>query len=274
MMRLRRTTLTLALLASVPVSLLGAGEARAYLRSANWSGYVAHRAGLRFGQVHATWTQPVASCVPGQRTYAALWVGLGGYQHGLHELEQVGTEVDCTATGGQRDGVWYELVPAPTRSVPLSVNPGDTITATVSVSGHTVNVSLADLTSRQSFHRTLGAAHVDISSADWIVEAPAACVGNKCQVLPLANFGSVTFTRASARTTSGHTGPINDPSWFASRIMLRPHRTQLAAGAGTGRFGIASTSALRSGGSSFRVTFSQLAVRAAAQAARAVSIFH
>ena len=274
MMRLRRTTLTLALLASAPVSLLGAGEARAYLRSANWSGYAAHRANLRFSEVHATWTQPFASCVPGQRTYAALWVGLGGYQHGLHELEQVGTEVDCTAAGAQRDGVWYELVPAPTRWAPLSVNPGDTITATVGVSGHTVNVSLADLTSRQSFHRTLGAAHVDISSADWIVEAPAACVGNKCQVLPLANFGSVTFTQASTRTTTGHTGPINDASWFASRIMLRPHRTQLAAGGGTGRFGIASTSALQAGGSSFRVTFSQLAIRAATQVAQAVSIFH
>jgi hypothetical protein len=271
-MRVRRTTL--ALVVAAPIALLGAGGARAYVRSANWSGYAAHRAGLSFSEVSAAWTQPNVSCVPGQRTYAALWVGLGGYRHGIHALEQVGSEVDCTATGRHHSRAWYELVPAPTRWVKLSVNGGDTVVASVTVRGHVADLALADLTTRQSLHRTVRAARVDTSSAEWIVEAPAGCVGRgNCRVLPLANFGSTTFTHASARSASGHVGTISDPSWFASRIMLRPHGQQFAV-SGTGQAGIATTSALQSGGSSFRVTFSQLAVRAAVQVARAVSIVH
>ncbi len=222
----------------------------------------------------AVWTQPTVVCVPGQRTYAALWVGLGGYRHGLHALEQVGTEVDCTSTGRQHSGVWFELVPSPTRWVKLSLNAGDTVAAGVTVHGHSVTLALADLTTGGQFRRTASAARVDTSSAEWILEAPSGCVGGgRCQILPLANFGSTTFSHASARSASGHTGTISDSAWFASRIILRPHRQQIAV-RGTGQAGIATTSALQSGGSSFSVTFSQLAVRATVQVARALSIFH
>ena len=48
----------------------------------------------------------------------------------------------------------------------------------------------------------------DISSAEWIAEAPSTCSQglSSCTPLPLADFGTVQFTSASATTTDGHTG--------------------------------------------------------------------
>jgi hypothetical protein len=65
----------------------------------------------------------------------------------------------------------------------------------------------------------------DTSSAEWIVEAPAEASGGNDQILPLADFGKVTFTSATA-TANGHTGEISDPNWQASQV-------QLGAGAGS-----------------------------------------
>jgi hypothetical protein len=39
--------------------------------------------------------------------------------------------------------------------------------------------------------------------------------------LPLANFGTVTFTRAAA-IASGHPGTISDPTWANDSISLVP----------------------------------------------------
>jgi hypothetical protein len=40
-------------------------------------------------------------------------------------------------------------------------------------------------------------------------------------VLPLANFGTVTFTR-SAAIASSHPGTISDPAWASDAISLVP----------------------------------------------------
>ena len=53
------------------------------------------------------------------------------------------------------------------------------------------------------------------SSAEWVVEAPSSESG----VLPLANFGSVTFTGISA-TINGTTGPIDSSNWQAAKINM------------------------------------------------------
>jgi Peptidase A4 family len=62
----------------------------------------------------------------------------------------------------------------------------------------------------------------DTSSAEWIAEAPSQCDGGgNCQPLPLANFGSVSFSDATA-TAGGHTGPISDPAWSSQAVALSP----------------------------------------------------
>jgi hypothetical protein len=70
--------------------------------------------------------------------------------------------------------------------------------------------------------KTLKMSNPDTSSAEWIAEAPSAeSRGGSLQTLPLADFGTVTFTGASA-TSDGHTGPISDPNWSVQQVDLAP----------------------------------------------------
>jgi hypothetical protein len=183
-----------SLLAAAPAASADANK------SANWSGYAVHRSGVKFTKATASWVQPGAACVTGQRTYSAFWVGLGGYNRGSNALEQIGTEVDCTSAGAVRSTAWFELVPEASRAAHLAVRPGDALTATVAVHRRRVTMTLRDATTGRSFRKTLKAAQVDTSSAEWIAEAPSVCLGeSSCQTLPLADFGSARFTTAAFR---------------------------------------------------------------------------
>lgn len=226
--------------------------------SSNWAGYAVHRPGVSFRQVSGTWTEPGASCIPGQSSYSAVWVGIGGYKPTSTALEQIGTEVDCNPAGNAVSSAWYELVPAPSKTISLPVHPGDVMHATVTVVGQQVTVDLEDLTSHRSFQKSLYAPSVDVSSAEWIVEAPSECFSQfACQALPLANFGSVTFNSAAATSDTGTAGSIINPSWSRTKIKLTPgvqrfivaRRSAISAGTAT-------PSALAAGGSEFGVTYS------------------
>jgi hypothetical protein len=218
--------------------------------SQNWAGYVAGR--TQFSSVSGSWVQPAAKCGAGQ-TYSAFWVGLGGSSDQSSALEQTGTQADCTADGGTEYYAWYELVPAAPVKLDLAIKPGDHISAKVSVSGSDVTVSLSDRTTGQSATKTLQMDNPDTSSAEWIAEAPSACDGSgSCQTLPLADFGTVQFTSATA-TANGHTGTISDPNWDAQPVQLGGSGiSDISYGSDTGPSG-ASPSSLSSDGSSFSV---------------------
>jgi hypothetical protein len=232
-------------------------------RSTNWAGYAIHRAGVSFRQVSGTWTQPSATCVAGQPSYSAAWVGLGGYQPTSGALEQVGTEVDCNAAGKVVSSAWYELVPAPSRTVTLAVAPGDVMHATVTVVGHRVAFDLEDLTRHHTFHRTSYAPSIDVSSAEWIVEAPSECVSQfACQTLPLADFGSVTFASATATSVGGTAGSILDSGWSRTKIKLAPGVQRLIVARNTSDSAVtAAPSPLRGGGTQFDVTYATASVQ-------------
>jgi hypothetical protein len=104
--------------------------------------------------VSASWTQPAATCRPGQPSYSAFWIGLGGYHGGAQKLEQAGTEVDCTRGGAAVNYAWLELVPADPVNVRLRVSAGDAISARVSVSRDRVSVTIANLTTQRTYSRT------------------------------------------------------------------------------------------------------------------------
>jgi hypothetical protein len=192
--------------------------------SSNWSGYAAqdvNAAGLQFTSVTGTWTVPVTTCTSGSTASAAFWVGLGGASETSTGLEQTGTGADCS-NGTARYYAWYEILPAASVEVPLKVKPGDQITTSVNVNGTTTLVQIKNRTRKTSFTKALQVASPDLSSAEWIAEAPSACTsGGRCTVLPLANFGTVTFTRAAA-IASGHPGTITDPTWESDSISLVP----------------------------------------------------
>jgi hypothetical protein len=231
-------------------------------KSANWAGYAVHRPGVSFHVVSATWTQPTAACVAGQQSYSAVWVGLGGYKVTSDALEQVGTEVDCNAAGQVKSSAWYELVPAPSKTISLAVHPGDLMHATVTVSGNNVVVDLQDLTRHRTFRRELYSSEIDVSSAEWIVEAPSECVSQfSCQALPLADFGSVSFNSATALSVQGTAGSILDHNWGRTKIKLTPGSPRFVVyGRPMGTAGAATPSSLESGGTQFEVNYSAVSI--------------
>jgi hypothetical protein len=227
--------------------------------SSNWAGYGAHGTGVSFRTVQGTWRQPGMTCASGVKTYSSYWVGLGGYSVTSKALEQIGTEADCSA-GQVRLSAWYELVPAPSVPIQLTINPGDVMTASVTVSGQRVSVSLIDLTRKHSFTKTVSASPIDVTSAEWIVEAPSECVSaNACVTLPLANFGSAAFSSALASSTAGVSGGIANPAWQTTKIKLVPAtRRFISVGSPAPSVGIATPSSLGAGGRSFTVSYSEV----------------
>jgi Peptidase A4 family len=273
MVRLRRKTATLVLgvfaFASSALALTAPALAHAS-PSANWAGYAVHRSGGSFTQVIGTWREPTLTCRRGQETFSSYWVGIGGFSTSSRALEQTGTEVDCTSAGRVRAFAWFELVPAASVRVRLKVPPGDLIRGTVAVTGRLVRVSLQDLTRHTTFSRVLHARVLDVTSAEWIVEAPSACLGNgKCVTLPLADFGQATFNNSMVQSAGGPLGGIAAGNWRTTRIRLTPRAQQdVSTHPGFGPGGGATPSALRSQGSAFTVSFSSPGAGAADAAAR------
>ncbi|MFI5041872.1 MAG: G1 family glutamic endopeptidase [Acidimicrobiales bacterium] len=193
--------------------------------STNWSGYAVQTtgaaSGATFSNVFGTWIQPAVTCTAGQESYSAFWVGLGGFDPSAKGLEQTGTAADCESGLTPTYYAWYELIPAASVRVKLAVNPGDSISAAVTVSGRLVRFRIRNLTQHTVFNKKLRTASLDLSSAELIAEAPSACnASNRCHQLPLANFGTMTFTGGAA-TAAKRSATFDDPSWFATRVDLQ-----------------------------------------------------
>ncbi len=258
--RLRRTLIACAS-AAATIAFAPAAALADTATSSNWAVYAVHRTGVRFSRVSGSWRQPTVTCTRGTQAFSAMWVGLGGFSLSSNALEQIGTEVDCTAAGKVSSTAWYELVPAPSQDISLRVRPGDSMSATVTVIGQRVTVSLVDQTTHKSFQRTFQAASLDVTSAEWIVEAPSECFSdNSCQTLPLANFGTAGFTQARAKTTAGRTGSISSSAWGATQITLVPSGRRFISNNG-GSTGSAMPSGLTAGGTAFKVAFTPVTVQ-------------
>jgi hypothetical protein len=263
----KKREVRLALRIALAVSaVLAVGAPSAFadtVQSSNWAGYAVHRAGVRFKKVVAAWKQPRVDCSRYSPGYSAVWVGLGGFSASSEALEQIGTESDCTSAGRVVSSAWYELVPAPSRGVNMRVGSGDAMFASVTVSGPRTTLVLQDQTRHMTFRKTLRVSPIDLSSAEWIVEAPSECVSaDVCRTLPLADFGSTKFVLAGTQTTSGQSGPISDHSWDTTKINLSPSGRRFVLSGGGATDGAASPSGLSSGGGSFKVTFQSASIQA------------
>jgi hypothetical protein len=189
--------------------------------SSNWAGYSI--GGPRFASAVGSWTQPETDCDDGPGDagrQTALWVGVGGMSTSSNSLEQTGTVSECV-DGKTRYGAWYELVPAPSVPISLKLDAGDRIAGAVQVHGTEVTVELKNESTGEGFSKTLSMATRDLSSAEWVVEAPTSATGSK--IARLAEFTPARFTHAKATTTTGHTGGIADPAWTATRLQLTPN---------------------------------------------------
>jgi hypothetical protein len=204
--------------------------------STNWSGYAALKTGTTFSDVNGSWTQPAANCTSGTQ-YASFWVGIDGYSS--NTVEQIGTDADCSS-GQAVYYAWYEMYPQLPVTIPVTILPGDKITAEVRYTGSGFVLTLTD--GRQSFETPeLKMKRANRSSAEWVAEAPSGRGG----ILPLADFGTVNFS-GSYTTGNGHTGSIGDASWQNDPMTM-------VTQSGTVK---ATPSKLQSGGSAFSVTWS------------------
>jgi Peptidase A4 family len=255
--------------AAIATALAGAPAAPAATTSStstNWAGYVASRAGVSYRHVTATWTVPSVTCQAGRRSYSANWIGLGGYHSTSRALEQIGSASSCDADGRAYYSSWYELVPQAFVRTHLTVAAGDVLSAGVDVSNGVVRLRLVNHTSGAVFSTRVRASAIDVTSADWIVEAPSACsAGGACATLPLADFQQTGFSGARATTAAGHAGTISDPAWASNAISLvggRGRRGPEFEGQPIQRAGLSRGAApgpLSPAGDAFSVTFASQA---------------
>jgi hypothetical protein len=255
--RLRRRFPIIAgcLLALATCAVPASAEAATHVTSRNWGGYaVRSKSGAKFRKVAGTWIVRKPDCATRSPGYSAAWVGIGGFGHDARKLEQTGTDADCTAAGHPRYAAWYELLPAGSKRIGMKVHAGDTISASVGVQGTSVTLRMRNQTTGEKFTKTTSMSGPDVTSAEWIVEAPSNCdnSGGNCTVLPLADFGTLPFSGAAATTGNGSPKAITNSSFSVFQIKLR------SAGSGPGKPASsdgATASALSSGGSAFSVTY-------------------
>jgi Peptidase A4 family len=172
------------------------GALNAEVQSLNWSGYAATGANGAFTSVSASWTQPTATCPSSAAQYSSFWAGLDGFSS--DSVEQTGTDSDCNGTTPVYYG-WYEMFPAAPVVYSNRVEPGDHMSASVTFSGtRTYTLVLTDSTRGWTRTVTKNEAGLDRSSAEVITEAPSSTTG----VLPLADFGTVSYASAQANGTS------------------------------------------------------------------------
>jgi len=173
--------------------------------SSNWSGYAATGSNGAFTSVSADWVQPAGNCSGGGATYSAFWVGLDGYSSST--VEQTGTEVDCVGRTAEYYS-WTEMYPGASRVINATVRAGDQFAASVTYVGNNkYNLYLHDITQGWTYSTSPILRGASRSSAEVIAEAP--CCTNRGGILPLANFGTVSFTNATVNAASlGSTTPV------------------------------------------------------------------
>ena len=165
--------------------------------SANWAGYAVTSPSTTFTSVTATWRQPRPSTASqsGAGSASAFWVGLGGYDSRLRgaradrhlgRLRLADRQADLLRLVRARaepvgDDQGPEGLAGRSRSPPRSTSsPPDTVL-----------VQVKNRTRKTSFTKKLTFANPDLTSAEWIAEAPSACNSFRCRTLPLSDFGSV-----------------------------------------------------------------------------------
>jgi hypothetical protein len=200
------------------------------IATTNFSGYIDYAgSGQTFTSVSAHWTVPTVSCQPGETSWAAQWPGIGD----ATTVQQDGTETDCNG-GTPVYWAWYEMYgdaavnngyAQALSSVTYPVSPGDAMTGSVSVSGTTWLLSLADATANWSFSTQFASPPGGLSqgSAEWMVEDPDGCVP-QCQTL--SQYTPVQFTAATA-TENGQGGPIS--TFPATALQIVQNSTLLSA---------------------------------------------
>ena len=199
--------------------------------SVNWAGYIA--SGGPFTTVSGTWTVPNVDA--GTIGMDATWVGIGGVDS--TDLIQAGTEAIVQDGQVMYSAIW-ETLPQEAQPVPLTIHAGDQVTVSIAQQDtNTWQIGINNATNGQSWSKSV-TYQSSLSSVEWIEEAPATM---RSRILPLDNFGSVTFTSGTT-TENGQTSSI-------AQAGARPIAMNNASGQA-----LAQVSNLDASGTTFTVT--------------------
>jgi hypothetical protein len=174
--------------------------------SAHWSGYVdVATHGRRLKSVSASFTVPSINCAKSpDPSFVNYWVGLDGWADST--IEHVGITASCS--GGTADYLgFYEMSPLPAVAF-TGFSPGDAVRASVTFKAPTWVLALKDMTNGALITTTqacpAGSTCRNLS-AEVIAEAPETPAGT---ILPLADFGQVSYVNAAVTSISGSKGTL------------------------------------------------------------------
>jgi len=169
--------------------------------SSNWAGGVltAPPAGTTFNAVSAKFTVPT----PSGSGSASAWVGIDGdtYQNSILQ-----TGLDFTVSSGKVSyDAWYEWYPDYAYDFTgITFSSGDSVSISVKSSSSTAGTAVIEnLTTGKTVSKSLtSSAALGGQNAEWIVED----FEENGSLVTFANFGTVTFTDATAGYTGGSEG--------------------------------------------------------------------
>lgn len=182
--------------------------------STNWAGAVLENPPspqATFTAVTGTFTVPEPTSAGGSQNgnsyqAASAWVGIDGDTYGNAILQ---TGVDITLQNGKASyDAWYEWYPDYAYDFDnINIQAGDVIVAYIKSTDNSNGVAVIEnKSSGQSVTKTLSApeptATLGGQNAEWIVED----FQSGSSLVPLVDFGEVTFTGAVAETIQGAVG--------------------------------------------------------------------
>ncbi|POS79859.1 peptidase A4 family protein [Diaporthe helianthi] len=169
--------------------------------SSNWAGAVLVSTG--FTEVTGTITVPTlaASSNDSVEYAGAAWVGIDGDTCQTAILQ---TGIDWYVNGSAITyDAWYEWWPDDSYNFDgISISAGDsikmTVKATSTTSGKAVIENLTTGTTVTQTFSDVTFGSLCQENAEWIIEDFSECIADSCDLVPFADFGTVTFTDASA----------------------------------------------------------------------------
>jgi Peptidase A4 family len=173
-------------------------------QSNNWMGYnqgALEQGGKLFNSISGQWTVPTATQhTAGQSEASSNWIGIGGgcIDAGCtvtdSTLIQTGTEQDVSSSGTPSYSAWWEIVPAPSISISMTVKPGDQMQASVAEvvpDSNVWTITLQDVTQHESFSTTVPYPSTH-ATAEWIEETPLE-IGTNAGLASLPNLTNPGF---------------------------------------------------------------------------------
>jgi hypothetical protein len=174
-------------------------------QSNNWFGYnqgTLEQGSKLFNSISGDWTVPTATQHASGDEASSDWIGIGGgcidagCTVGDNTLIQTGTEQDVSS-GSASYGAWWEIIPAPSIAITMTVQPGDHMHADISElvgDADVWTITLQNVTRGQTFTQTVPYPSTH-ATAEWIEETPL-IIGTGAGLAALPNLTQVPFSNA------------------------------------------------------------------------------